>query len=191
LKARSKENASVHAVYRPRLLFQVGAAVGCALALVSTSVITLIFAGTGGFGLLAILLLGYYCLIAMFWLAYQVLFTDSLLVSAEGIQFQILGQSGAVPWDHITRIDRRMSGVYPIGGVVVNGLVVSRGPGYPFFSIFLALDSALGRLTTFLPLGYFGLMKWRGAVLDEDHFKATPLGQDLLHYAPHLFEDQT
>ena len=189
LKTRSKENTSAHAVYRPRLLYQVAAAVGCALGLVSASFMTLIFAGVGGIGLGLLLLLIYYSLMGMFWMMYQIVFNDSLLVSAKGLQFQILGQSGAIPWDSVGGFEQRMSGVYRIGGVAVNGMAVSRGPGYQIFSIFLALDSALGRLSSFLPLGYFGPMKWQSAALDEDAFKATPLGQDLLHYAPHLFAE--
>jgi hypothetical protein len=186
-RTHAKEDPSAHAVYRPRLLFQIGAAVGCALALVSASLMTLVFAETGGVGLGLILLLIYYSLLAMFWLTYQIVFNDSLLVTAEGLQFQIWGQSGMVPWDNVEYLARRTSGVYRIGGVAVTGLVVARGSGYPVFSPFLVLDSALGRLSDFLPLSYFGAMKWNGEVLDEDHFEGTPLGQDLLHYAPHLF----
>lgn len=189
LKSQTQEATSAHAVYRPRLLYQVAAGIVCAFSLLSATLMTVIFVSVGGVGLGLIVLLLYYSLIAMFWMAYQIVFTDSLLISAEGVQFQIMGQAGAVTWEQVERLERRTSGAYRLGGVVVNGMTVSRGVWYPFFGVFFAVDTILGRLGDFLPLGYFGVMPWQGSVLDEDRFKITPLGQDLLHYAPHLFTE--
>jgi hypothetical protein len=139
----------------------------------------------------ALLLLGGLALVAiagisLWWVGHMV-FRDRLIVRDDGLEFYASGVEGFTTWDNLSEfafvaIERNRENVIRYADRVT----VTAHP-------FMKITGFSAVMENWLPLQYWALIPRKSSVkleMDVEKFKKTPLGKDLLHYAPHLFEEE-
>ncbi len=124
--------------------------------------------------------------ISLWWVGHMV-FVDRLIISEAGVEYYASGVHGRTTWDNLdafafVAIERNRENVIRYTERVdVNA--------HPFMKI-TGFDHVMER---WLPLQYWAIIPRQSNFnleMDREKFKQTPLGKDLLHYAPHLFEKE-
>jgi hypothetical protein len=111
----------------------------------------------------------------------------SLAIYEEGIEWRRGGSSMFATWDNLSHIGAKNEGDATTHGIFLHRQIESKVNSW-VDKHFFALSGDYIRLTGFVkvPINFKGLLK--GSEIDFDEFAKTEFGQDLLHYAPHLFE---
>lgn len=112
-----------------------------------------------------------------------------LIIAPEGIEYHVLEHCGFADWHNMANFGYRHTPEGPAWGIVLNRQVDAEPNQLPIFP--RHYDPGAGCLNTFIPLSLIILNNIPGTsfqMVDVEDFRLTPLGQDLLYYAPHLFE---
>lgn len=126
---------------------------------------------------------------ALMHLAYYFVFGNRLIICSEGIEFHIIGQRGFTCWHNLRRFGDMCIDSSPSWGIIFDYTVSISTERLA--RLFAPRSDMPDTCDKFIPLTYLTLPKRQWILfgdIDFDHFKTTPLGQDLLYYAPHLFE---
>ena len=128
--------------------------------------------------------------IAMLALALFILFIQvaesSLTVYEDGLEWQRGKSVLFSTWDNMRAIERKNEGDAATYGIQLHEKVEVEINGW-FDKFFYGSSTDYIRLTGIVnvPMRFAGL---KGNVIKLDEFAETEFGQDLMHYAPHLFE---
>lgn len=131
----------------------------------------------------------FYCTSMNIWLILNWAFIARLIVSPEGIEYNFGGYSGFAFWHDMECLGDRRSPLGQVWGIILNrriDLMPTQVRSFLPFS-----SSGPDYLRTFISLNHIVLVQKKGfprPKVNVNDFRCTPLGQDLFHYAPHLFE---
>lgn len=190
-KGMEKEKRKIIATYRPTAYYRKiskAGVFGCAAVMGGIAIIGSIDAMYRAVPLpveiCAVFLIGIlYSYIA--WRFYFHAFVDKILVTSEGLAIEGWHQAFA-EWSILSHVDSQSDGRGAIWGIYLAKKLSnpkSRGWfGYDFANTFIPLTHIYR-----IPMR-FRLIGFRREI-DLDKFAQTPLGQDLLYYAPHLFDE--
>lgn len=134
--------------------------------------------GTGNIIVLAVQVIVVFFGLSWTW---QAVFVDRLIVSNEGMEFHGMGIVGFTTWDNLSHFDWIGRGRTRYWGIRLHREIplqmnwIARLGGYRRY------------FSDFLPITHWTTQRWTLGRRVE-RFKQTPLGQDMLYYAPHLFE---
>jgi len=118
------------------------------------------------------------------WLLYEIAHHSYIATSPQGIKFRGYGITGETAWDNVTGLDSLGYGRMRQWGLTVkNPMAVHH---HPLFKLFFYMNpvfynrsaAALISLGEYAPEARFNIAA----------FLTTPLGQEIVKYAPHLFE---
>ncbi|MFN8372010.1 MAG: hypothetical protein U0694_03920 [Anaerolineae bacterium] len=137
-----------------------------------------------GLLLVIVMLLFAYAAITGLWLLYQIAYRSYVATSAQGIKFRGYGITGETTWDNVTGLTSLGYGRARQWGLTVKTpMNVQR---HPLFNLFFYMNPVFYNRTaaTLISLGEYAPESRFNITV----FLTTQLGQEIVKYAPHLFE---
>jgi hypothetical protein len=126
----------------------------------------------------------------LLWWLYYTIFFSRLVITEDGIDFYTWSMRGFTSWDNLRDFDFVPATKRYHEHVIryEDDIDMDVNPLLRLFHFVTVVDNVLPlRYWVHVPHKYISLINGE---MDIERFKQTPLGQDLLQYAPHLFEDE-
>jgi hypothetical protein len=120
----------------------------------------------------------------LFWFLYTISFRTRLILYREGLELRQGSSHFFVEWGNLSHFGGKKNGKAFQLGIYLHKIVHPDVKGI--------LDKFhFGQPNNFLPLTNIVLVPrlWLGIAVDTEKLAKTEFGRDLLHYAPHLFEE--
>lgn len=134
------------------------------------------------------------CVVPLFgfmgWLAFIQATQMTLTVRDEGLEYRLGSGVVLTSWDNLVRFARRDSGRVATVGLLLRDKVKQEVHGGRLDKAFFGEEPVTYiPLSDIVPVPVIYDKETKQRHVDTGKFAKTPFGQELLHYAPHLFED--
>jgi hypothetical protein len=116
----------------------------------------------------------------------------TLTVRDEGLEYRLGSGVVLTSWDNLVRFARRDNGRVATVGLLLHNKVRQEVHGGRLDKAFFGEESVTYiPLSDIVPVPVIYNKETKQRHVDTGKFAKTPFGQELLHYAPHLFEEGT